>query len=71
MSKTLYVLVSGNILNTLRGMGVGGDHELLESGENYVIIGPVQDCAVYRFKRSDGWKCFNTLEEAREASTLI
>jgi hypothetical protein len=72
MSKTLYVLVSGNTLNTLRSMGVGGDHELLESGDNYVIIGPVQDCAIYRFKRSDEWKCFDTLEEARQvASTLI
>ena len=72
MSKTLYVLVSGDILNTLRGMGVGGEHELLENSDNYVIIGPVQDCAVYRFKRSEGWKCFDTLEEAREAaSTLI
>lgn len=71
-SKTLYVLISGDILNTLRGMGMGGEHELLESSENYAIIGPVQDCVLHRFKHSDGWKCFETLEEAREtASTLI
>ena len=70
--KTLYVLISGDILSTLKGMGMGSEHELLESGDNYVIIGPVQDCVLYRFKHSEGWKCFETLEEAREvASTII
>ena len=71
MSKTLYVLVSGDILNTLRGMCMGGEHESLESGDNYVIIGPVQECAFYRFKNSDGWRCFDTLEEAREAASSL
>ena len=71
MSKTLYVLVSGDILNTLKAMGMDEKHESLESGDNYVIAGPVQDCALYRFKSSNGWKCFDTLEEAREAASYI
>lgn len=69
--EILYVLVSGNVLNMLRGMGMESDHELLESAGNYVIIGPVKDCALYRFKNSNGWRCFDTLEKAREAASTL
>ena len=69
--ETIYVLVSGDVFNTLRSMSVESSHELVENGDDYVIIGPVKDCALFRFKNSAGWRCFDTLEQAREAASSL
>lgn len=70
--EVLYILISGDILTALKGSGLNTSHEsAVASGDNWVIIGPVGNCAVYRFKNSGDWRCFETLEEARAVSLTI
>ena len=67
----IYVLATGEVYQKLKDKKIIIGLKGIDMTDTYGIGGPLDPCAATRFEDSDEWKCFNTLEEAREAASKL
>lgn len=74
MASKIYLLVTGDLYQKIKNMKMDFNHMSIETTDTYVIGGfdPLKDsCILTRFNDSENWRCFNTLEEAKEAASKL
>ena len=67
----IYVLVTGKDYQKLKNRKIIIGMKGIDMTNTYGIGGPLDPCAATRFENSEEWKCFDTLEEAKEAASKL
>ena len=67
----IYVLVTGKVYQKLKNRKIIMVTNAKVTTDTYGIAGPLDPCAATRFENSEEWKCFDTLEEAKEAASKL
>ena len=67
----IYVLVTGRVYQKLKNRKIIIGMKGIDMTDTYGIAGPLDPCAATRFKNSDEWRCFITLQEARENASKL
>ena len=67
----IYVLVTGELFQKIKNKKTIILSKAIETTDTWLIGGPLDTCAINRFENIDEWKCFYTLEEAREAASNL
>ena len=71
MEPKIYVLVTGDVYQKIKNKKIIMAAKAIVTTDTYVIGGPLDPCALTRFEGSEEWKCFDTLDEAKEAASKL
>lgn len=71
MEPKIYVLVTGDVYQKIKNKKIIMAAKAIVTTDTYVIGGPLDSCVLTRFEGSEEWKCFDTLDEAKEAASKL